>query len=177
MRLSTKSRIAINALIDVALHQKWGSVPLNTTSGRIHVSLSLLESLFARLRKAGLVESSRGPGGGYTMVKKPELTTLYDVLVAIEGDLSEPQGSPLASWMQEDTWTQLQSVMADQLRCITLGQLVLEHQKTHEHVEPPLRNYRSKSSVGIFKQPSVKLISSTAPNSVFAFAKFLASKG
>ena len=177
MRLSTKSRIAINALIDVALHQKWGAVSLSSTSGRVHVSLSLLEGLFARLRKAGLVESSRGPGGGYTMTKKPELTTLLDVLIAIEGDLSAPESGPLASWMQADTWTQLQSVMADQLRGITLGQLVREHQKTHEHVEPPLRNYRSKSAVGIFRQPQVKLIAPTTPNSVFAFAKYLASKG
>lgn len=67
MRMSTKGRFAVNALIDLALREPAGPVALAAICARQQVSLSYLEQLFSRLRKNGLVESTRGPGGGYTL--------------------------------------------------------------------------------------------------------------
>lgn len=67
MRLSTKSRFAVTAMIDVALREKSGPVPLSDIAARHQISLSYLEQMFSRLRQHGLVESTRGPGGGYTL--------------------------------------------------------------------------------------------------------------
>ena len=72
MRLSTKGRYAVVAMIDVALRAHAGPVALDTISARQQVSLSYLEQLFGRLRRRQLVESTRGPGGGYTLGPNPE---------------------------------------------------------------------------------------------------------
>ena len=66
MRMSTKGRFAVNAIIDLALREGAGPVALASIGERQRISLSYLEQLFSRLRKAGIVESTRGPGGGYT---------------------------------------------------------------------------------------------------------------
>lgn len=71
MRMSTKGRFAVNALIDLALREPAGPVALAAICARQQVSLSYLEQLFSRLRKNGLVESTRGPGGGYTLAAAP----------------------------------------------------------------------------------------------------------
>ena len=67
MRLTSKGRYAVTAMLDVALHSNQGPVPLADISERQGISLSYLEQLFSRLRKAGLVASVRGPGGGYRL--------------------------------------------------------------------------------------------------------------
>jgi Rrf2 family iron-sulfur cluster assembly transcriptional regulator len=67
MRLSTKGRFAVTALIDVALREATGPVPLSEIATRQQISLSYLEQLFSKLRLQGLVTSIRGPGGGYTL--------------------------------------------------------------------------------------------------------------
>jgi Rrf2 family iron-sulfur cluster assembly transcriptional regulator len=176
MRLSTKSRLAITALIDVVAYQEWGAVSLSSMSERTKISLSYLEGLFARFRKAGLVESARGPGGGYTMHKSPLHTTLLDILIAVEGDLWDQHDSAHALWMQAETWSKLHAVLIEQLRAITLNELVQEHQKTHTPTTRPLKALRSKNAPGIFKRPSVKLISPTTPNSVFSLGQWVASQ-
>ncbi|HZF81295.1 MAG TPA: Rrf2 family transcriptional regulator, partial [Rubrivivax sp.] len=79
MRISTKGRFAVNALIDLALRQagpEKGPVALATISARQQVSLSYLEQLFSRLRRDGIVESTRGPGGGYTLKRNTEQITV-----------------------------------------------------------------------------------------------------
>jgi Rrf2 family transcriptional regulator, iron-sulfur cluster assembly transcription factor len=67
MRLTTKGRYAVTAMLDLALHEGAGPVSLSDISGRQEISLSYLEQLFAKLRRSGLVNSVRGPGGGYTL--------------------------------------------------------------------------------------------------------------
>ena len=74
MRMSTKSRFAVQAMIDLALRERSGPVALAQVAARQGVSLSYLEQLFSRLRRAGLVESTRGPGGGYTLGRRPART-------------------------------------------------------------------------------------------------------
>ena len=70
MRLTTKGRYAVTAMLDLAIHYKDGPITLADISQRQGISLSYLEQLFARLRKRGLVDSTRGPGGGYRLSRR-----------------------------------------------------------------------------------------------------------
>ena len=84
MRLTTKGRFAVTAMIDVAMQGGTGPVTLAAVSGRQHISLSYLEQLFGKLRRSGLVESVRGPGGGYNLAKAPEQVSVADIILAVD---------------------------------------------------------------------------------------------
>ena len=71
MRLTAKGRYAVTAMLDLAVHQEEGPISLADISRRQGISLSYLEQLFAKLRKKNLVNSVRGPGGGYTLQRQP----------------------------------------------------------------------------------------------------------
>ncbi|MCC5992994.1 MAG: Rrf2 family transcriptional regulator [Rhodobacteraceae bacterium] len=88
MKLSTKGRYAMVALVDLALAAPGVLVSLNEISARQHVSLAYLEQLFVKLRRAGLVESVRGPGGGYRLARPPETIRVSQVLEAVEETVS-----------------------------------------------------------------------------------------
>jgi Rrf2 family iron-sulfur cluster assembly transcriptional regulator len=83
MRLSTKGRYAVTAMLDLAIHHGQGAVTLADISEAQGISLSYLEQLFARLRKNGLVEGIRGPGGGYQLTRSPDTISVADVIDAI----------------------------------------------------------------------------------------------
>ena len=85
MRLSTKGRFAVTAMIDVALRESQGPVALAAISTRHQISLSYLEQLFSKLRQQGLVESTRGPGGGYKLNCDPEETPLRNIFELLGG--------------------------------------------------------------------------------------------
>ncbi|MFD1510994.1 Rrf2 family transcriptional regulator [Lacimonas salitolerans] len=84
MKLSTKGRYAMVALADIALQPAGSLVTLGDISRRQDVSLPYLEQLFVKLRRAGLVESVRGPGGGYRLAKSPSAIRVVDVLSAVD---------------------------------------------------------------------------------------------
>jgi Rrf2 family transcriptional regulator, iron-sulfur cluster assembly transcription factor len=84
MKLTTKGRFAVTAMIDVALNNHEGPVTLAEVSGRQKISLSYLEQLFGKLRRHGLVESVRGPGGGYNLAKAPGTISVSDVILAVD---------------------------------------------------------------------------------------------
>ena len=84
MRLTTKGRFAVTAMIDVALNAHGGPVALAEVSERQHISLSYLEQLFAKLRRRGLVESVRRPGGGYTLGKPVAVMSVADIILAVD---------------------------------------------------------------------------------------------
>jgi Rrf2 family iron-sulfur cluster assembly transcriptional regulator len=81
MRLTTKGRFAVTAMIDLALRQNNGPVTLAAISQRQQISLSYLEQLFGKLRRNELVESTRGPGGGYSLGRKAGDITVADIIV------------------------------------------------------------------------------------------------
>ena len=83
MRLTTKGRYAVTAMLDLALHNKQGPVSLADISQRQAISLSYLEQLFAKLRRASLVHSVRGPGGGYELDRKPRSIFIADIIDAV----------------------------------------------------------------------------------------------
>lgn len=84
MKLSTKGRYAMVALVDIALTQRDGLVALNEVSARQNISLPYLEQLFVKLRRAELVQSVRGPGGGYKLARAPSDIRICDVLQAVD---------------------------------------------------------------------------------------------
>jgi Rrf2 family iron-sulfur cluster assembly transcriptional regulator len=84
MRLSTKARYAVTAMVDVALEEAAGPVSLGTISTRQELPLAYLEQLFGKLRKAGLVKSSRGSTGGYVLVHKAEDVRILDIIAAVD---------------------------------------------------------------------------------------------
>ncbi len=83
MRLTTKGRYAVTAMLDLAIHARQGPVSLNDISGRQAISLSYLEQLFAKLRRNGLVESIRGPGGGYRLSRQDHEINVAEIVDAV----------------------------------------------------------------------------------------------
>ncbi len=88
MKLSTKGRYAMIALVDLALAERGALVSLSEIAARQDVSLAYLEQLFVKLRRAGLVESVRGPGGGYRLARAPDAIRVSEVLQAVEETVS-----------------------------------------------------------------------------------------
>ena len=84
MRLTTKGRYAVTAMLDLALHHKDGPISLADIASRQDISLSYLEQLFVRLRRRGLVTSTRGPGGGYSLAHDPKHIVLADIVLAVD---------------------------------------------------------------------------------------------
>src|SRR5512147_2903542 len=91
MRLTTKGRFAVTAMIDVAMHGTGGPVTLAAVSERQKISLSYLEQLFGKLRRHGLVESVRGPGGGYNLARAAGDVTVADVILAVDEPIDATQ--------------------------------------------------------------------------------------
>ncbi|CAM3796868.1 Fe-S cluster assembly transcriptional regulator IscR [Rheinheimera salexigens] len=130
MRLTSKGRYAVTAMLDVALHKATGPVSLADISERQGISLSYLEQLFARLRRYGLVSSVRGPGGGYQLSREASLITVSDVITAVDEtvDATRCQGkSDCQGGMRcltHSLWSDLSHRIEDFLTNISLGELV-----------------------------------------------------
>lgn len=88
MKLSTKGRYGLRAIIDIAVHSESEAVALSSIASRQDISISYLEQLIAKLKKVGIVNSIRGAQGGYTLAKEPEEISVGDILRALEGDLN-----------------------------------------------------------------------------------------
>ena len=128
MRLTTKGRSAVAALIDLSLPQhRSRPVTLAAISQRQRISLSYLEQLFAKLRQHQLVESTRGPGGGYRLAKPLDAVSVADIVFAVDEPL---QATPLAQDANSDQcktqhlWASLDRQMADFLDSVSLRDLV-----------------------------------------------------
>ena len=130
MRLTTKGRYAVTAVLDLAIHQDNGPVSLAAISGRQDISLSYLEQLFSKLRRNGVVNSTRGPGGGYTLQRQPEEITISDVIVAIDescqvaacGDTDSCQGT--YQCLTHDLWQEISNDIRDFLDGITIAEVM-----------------------------------------------------
>ncbi|CAK7063871.1 HTH-type transcriptional regulator IscR [Saezia sanguinis] len=169
MRLTTKGRFAVTAMIDLAMRQHMGPVTLAAISQRQQISLSYLEQLFGKLRRHELVESTRGPGGGYTLGRKPESITVADIIVAVDEPIDATQCGGKENCLGEggrcmthELWTSLNSKMIEFLDSVTLKKLVDEQLAKGVTVEDaPIKR-------AISSAPVVKPIKVNAPNSVFA---------
>ena len=130
MRLTTKGRYAVTAMLDLALHYSDGPITLADISGRQGISLSYLEQLFSKLRKHGLVDSARGPGGGYRLSRPANEIAVVEVITAVDekvdatrcGGKGNCQGEERC--LTHELWTDLSNQIYDFLNNIHLGDLV-----------------------------------------------------
>ena len=128
MKLSTKARHAITAMIDLSINDKYMPVTLADISQCQGISLSYLEQLFAKLRKSGLVVGVRGPGGGYRLARSPHEISIAQVITAID-ETVQPQPEPSELTMQFDDrcithhiWDELSTKIYKYLDGVTLGE-------------------------------------------------------
>jgi Rrf2 family iron-sulfur cluster assembly transcriptional regulator len=130
MRLTTKGRYAVTAMLDLALHFKDGPITLADISQRQGISLSYLEQLFSKLRKNGLVDSTRGPGGGYRLSRDAHEVAVADVITAVDEKVETTRCGGLSNCQDDqqclthELWTDLSQQIHDFLKGISLGQLV-----------------------------------------------------
>ena len=158
MRLTTKGRFAVTAMIDLAQRQGKGPVRLAGISQRQAISLSYLEQLFGKLRRHEIVESIRGPGGGYSLARKADKVTVADIIIAVDEPLDATQcggkenchGSDVASGarcMTHELWATLNEKMVDYLDSVSLQDLVDQQlQKNAEQVVVVV--HRAPAAVG-----------------------------
>ena len=133
MRLTSKGRYAVTAILDLSFHQNEGPVSLADISARQEISLSYLEQLFARLRRNKVVNSTRGPGGGYQLSRKPEDISMAEIILAVDetydatgcGSSSKPCSGDYQC-LTHDLWQELSEEIHSFLNGITLGEMMLK---------------------------------------------------
>ncbi len=130
MRLTTKGRFAVTAMIDLASHDGEGPVTLAGIAERQKISLSYLEQLFGKLRRHKLVGSVRGPGGGYRLAREMERISVADIIIAVDEPLDATQCGGKQNChdehrcMTHDLWTNLNKRMYAYLDSVSLRALV-----------------------------------------------------
>ena len=130
MRLTTKGRFAVTAMVDLGMRQTRGPVTLAAISERQHISLSYLEQLFGKLRRRKLVSSVRGPGGGYRLAQPIQSITVAEIVVAVDEPLDATQCGGKENChddrrcMTHDLWATLNEKMHEYLSSVSLGDLV-----------------------------------------------------
>ena len=141
MRLTTKGRFAVTAMIDLALRQHNGPVTLAGISQRQKISLSYLEQLFGKLRRHDLVESTRGPGGGYSLARPAREVSVSNIIFAVDEPLDATQCGGKQDCqddgpcMTHELWSTLNKRMIEYLDSVSLQDLV-EQQRGRDHQAP-----------------------------------------
>lgn len=152
MRLTTKGRYAVTAMLDLAIHDHNGPITLADISQRQGISLSYLEQLFSKLRKNGLVSSARGPGGGYRLSRNAQEIAVVDVITAVDEKIDarrcEGKGNcqDNDSCLTHELWCDLSDKIFEFLSSISLGALV-ENRKVLEVAERQDQRVAEEKSV------------------------------
>ena len=151
MRLSTKGRYGLRALLDLALHQDEGSVSLKDIARRQEFSLPYLQHLISPLIAAGVVKSTRGAGGGVALLKPPSEIKLSEVVQPLEGCITPVDcvSNPAlchrsAFCATRDIWGEMEDAMSQVLDSTTLQDLVERHQRKCQPEETKRRRITSK---------------------------------
>ena len=132
MRLTTKGRFAVTAMVDLALRQGGGPVTLAEISSRQKISLSYLEQLFGKLRRRSLVDSVRGPGGGYRLARDTAGISVAEIIIAVDEPIDATQCGGKENCLDDqkclthDLWATLNDRIFEYLESVTLRQLVDE---------------------------------------------------
>ena len=130
MRLTTKGRYAVTAMLDLAFHSQTNPVTLTDIATRQTISLSYLEQLFARLRKAGMVTGVRGPGGGYKLSRSPELINIAEIISAVDEPLDSTKCGGKGNChnnqpcLSHDLWMGLSHQIRNYLESISLADVL-----------------------------------------------------
>ena len=138
MRLTTKGRFAVTAMLDLALHDAQGPVTLAGISRRQRISLSYLEQLFGKLRRSSLVDSVRGPGGGYILARIPGEVSVADIVRAVDEPLDATQCEGRQDCREDQRcmthalWASLNDKMFEYLNSVTLADLATRERRRQE---------------------------------------------
>jgi Rrf2 family iron-sulfur cluster assembly transcriptional regulator len=133
VRLTTKGRYAVTAMLDLAFHSQKSPVTLTDIATRQTISLSYLEQLFARLRRAGMVKGVRGPGGGYTLAAQASTINIADIIAAVDEQIDttkcggEGNCQNHKACLTHDLWMGLSEQIRGYLKGITLADLLEKH--------------------------------------------------
>lgn len=128
MRISTKGRHAVIAMLDFARHGQGKPVPLADVAQRQKISLSYLEQLVSKLKKHGLVKSMRGPGGGYLLLAAPASITIQQVVAAVDTAMAHekiPDGDGASARQLTDSlWNHFSNDLSHSMKRVTLGDVL-----------------------------------------------------
>jgi Rrf2 family iron-sulfur cluster assembly transcriptional regulator len=175
MRINTKGRFAVTGMIDLAMRSDHGPVPLAAIGKRQQISLSYLEQLFGKLRRADLVKSIRGPGGGYALARGMVDISVADIVAAV--DETGPNGhasaaeadAPGGNRLTHALWAGLDAEMFSYLASVSLEDLVADQ------IARGVTAVHAPAGQGVWKVAVVKPISRIpVPNSVFALGAAMA---
>jgi Rrf2 family protein len=138
MRLSTKGRYGLRALVDLAAHEEGEAVSLARTAQRQKLSLNYLEQVFGMLRRGGIVAGVKGSNGGFRLTRDMDEITVKEVLEALEGEFSiaedagEDTQDPVRNALRELLWDEIDRRVDQFLQEKTLGSLVREYRRNLE---------------------------------------------
>ncbi len=155
MRLTTKGRFAVTAMLDLAINEAKKPVTLAGISERQNISLSYLEQLFSRLRRSGLVKSVRGPGGGYLIAKELNQISVSEIISAVDEQIDATQCGGNENChddkrcMTHDLWTSLNVQILQYLSGISLADLVSNHELATQNHVAPVRFTNQKPEVAL----------------------------
>ncbi|MBC7618560.1 MAG: Rrf2 family transcriptional regulator [Candidatus Saccharibacteria bacterium] len=165
MQLNTRSRYAINAMVELAMHENYGPISVAELSRKQGVSISYLELLFSKLRKSGLVESMRGPGGGYSLGLQGASVSIADIVTEVDGVAPlAPPPDPVEAGQTMPDMTQgigegLHATALAYLQSISLSSLARQYQRqetpTDLHTKAmrrnmkPLPNQKNKRALNV----------------------------
>jgi Rrf2 family iron-sulfur cluster assembly transcriptional regulator len=157
-------------MTDLALRQQMRPVALSTISARQGTSLSYLEQLFSALRRAGLVDSTRGPGGGYTLARRADQVSVAEIILAVENlksedtqGLAQGQAAQMKA-MTGELWITFNSRVMEYLQSVTLAELVTQELARGVVVDAADRPQRARAT----PKPRPRTAGVGVPNSVFA---------
>src|SRR5258708_3770008 len=159
MRLTAKGRFAVTAMIDVAMHGGKGPVTLAAVSDRQHISLSYLEQLFGKLRRHRLVDSVRGPGGGYNLARASDGVSVADIILAVDEPIDATQCGGREDChddrrcMTHDLWAGLNDHIFAYLSGVSLAQLVTQQKPSEVAV---LQDHRQPLTTPPAKAPAIE---------------------
>lgn len=142
MRLTTRGRFAVTAMADIAMHRGTDPVTLGEISARQKISVSYLEQLFGKMRRRGLVESVRGPGGGYRLARETAQIAVADIILAVDEpiDATQCRGKENCRDDQKcithDLWAKLNEHVLNYLAAMSLEQLVEDQIAKKDGVSP-----------------------------------------
>ena len=140
MRLTTKGRFAVTAMLDLAMRNGNGPVTLAGISDRQKISLSYLEQLFGKLRRRGLVESVRGPGGGYCLARTTGEISIAEIIRAVDEPIDATQCGGLGNCLEDhrcmthELWTGLNQHIYAYLEAVSLADLVKQQRTPTDKV-------------------------------------------
>ena len=159
MKLSTKGRYGLRAIIDLALHSKEEVVPLSEVATRQDISISYLEQLISKLRKAGIVTSVRGAQGGYKLNKDPEALSVGEILRVLEGNLDPVNCAELTgegdgcsssdNCVTKYVWIRISDSINSAVDAIMLSELIEESEKNNTKSDDQIEELINRPSCNI----------------------------